>query len=308
MARSGPFNADDQAIVRKALASKIGAVVGAAARAVHRASAAGFEADLVDAFRRMLEDGAKRDAHCRAKKVVLKTLIGTDFDAETLLRRGLTYTQFEPAWGRSVDMAAGLRADCAQALVDLHVPDVCARLVDLLADPEQDARLGAVRAMVQSGRIELRHPLRLKARLGDPLPEVTGLCFEGVLALDEEEGVEFVVGFFDAADPALVDQALLALGHSRRADAVDAIAGWLNREPPPADPSVAFAALVAHRSDRAMTRLLEVVKAGREAYAVEALVALAPMAFDPRTTQRVTEAVADRSEPAVRAAFAERFE
>ena len=233
MARSAPFSDDDQAIVRKALASKTGAVVAAAARAAHRASGAGFQDDLVGAFQRMLEDGAKRDPHCRAKKVLLEALMATDFDTESLLRRGLTYTQLEPAWGRSVDTAAELRAACADALVDLRVPDLSARLVDLLADPEPDARLGAVRAMVRSGRIELRHPLRLKARLGDTLPEVTGLCFEGVLALDEEEGVELVASFIHARDPALVDQALLALGHSRRPEAVDAIAGWLHREPSP---------------------------------------------------------------------------
>ena len=57
-----------------------------------------------------------------------------------------------------------------------------------------------------------------------------------------------------------------------------------------------------------MSRLLEVVQTGREAYAVEALAALAPMAFDPRTTQRVSEAVAARAEPAIRAAFKARFE
>ncbi|MEL7372658.1 MAG: hypothetical protein AAFN74_27275, partial [Myxococcota bacterium] len=294
-------------LLRRAVSSKTGLVVAQAAKIVALRSLPEFDAMLMEAFERLMDDAAKRDPNCRAKIAIAESLTGRDIDAENIFRHGLSWTQFEPVWGRSVDTAPPLRALCARALVDLRVWDLMARLTDLLADPEHVARLGAVDALTASGRSEALYALRLKARLGDAEPEVTGACFEGVLALDEHEGVSFVQGYIRRHDPVLTDYALLALGQSRRQDALPILIKWVEERAVLESNDAGLSAIVSHRSEAALDYLLSKLADGRPRDAVAIIETLAPMAFDPRIVASVHRATRARSEPELKEVLQSKF-
>ena len=293
--------------LEKGLASKSGHVVATAAAIVARRRVVALAPAMAETFVRLLDDGAKRDPQCRAKIAIAKALADFDGDPEATLRRGLVVVQTEAIWGGSVDTAAPLRAACAKALVALRIPDLMARLTDLLADPEPAARIGAVHAMVEARRREASYPLRLLAALPDPSVEVVGACFEGVLALDDDEGVTFVAARLHHVDHALSDQAVLALGHCRRPDALLPLLDWLRNPPIGRDTSVGLTAVVAHRSESGLAFLFERLATADETEALSVAEALGPMAFDPRVVERVRAAVADRSESRLRQCIDERF-
>jgi len=88
-------------------------------------------------------------------------------------------------------------------------------------DREWQARAGAARALAAAGSEAAILLLRFKALSGDREPEVLADCFHGLLSAEGAEAVPFVAGFADAKDKEVRDAAILALGASRRSDAIE---------------------------------------------------------------------------------------
>ncbi len=133
----------------------------------------------------------------------------------------MRHVQMEPVWGGSVDTAAELRAICAMGLANTRYPGKLRALVDLLADREWQARAGAVRALAVAGSEAALLLLRFKALSGDHEPEVIADCFTGLLSAEGADAVPFVASFADSKDKDVKHAAILALGASRRADAIE---------------------------------------------------------------------------------------
>src|SRR5207244_9099657 len=133
-----------------------------------------------------------RDKMCRAKAAIAEALNLLEYTGEDVFWRGARHVQPEPVWGGTQDTAAGLRVTCAFALVRNRAQGVMPFLVDLLADPEKPARVGAAQALAYAETEAAGLLLRLKARLGDKEPEVLSECFNGVLKLSPAGGVAFV--------------------------------------------------------------------------------------------------------------------
>jgi HEAT repeat protein len=138
----------------------------------------------------------------------------------------------EPVWGKVEDAAGPLRANCILALPqcsDLRRFEIFRRLVDSLMDPLDPVRLEAVRAIEQMNGDEAPLLLRLKARVGDLRPAVTGCAFDAILHLESEKGLAFVSEFLKSSDPEVRDEAALAMGVWRHAKAIEIlIATWKN--------------------------------------------------------------------------------
>lgn len=84
--------------------------------------------------------------------------------------------------------------------------------------------------------------------------------------------------------------AALALGQSRRDDALAPLLGGLESCVRSKDRAVYLRAIGLHRSDRALDAMLAVIAADNATDARAAVLALAPRRFDPRARERVTEA------------------
>jgi HEAT repeat protein len=263
--------------------------------------------DLVAAFERFLDDPVKTDKLCRAKIAIAEALTQIDHADEEILWRGARHVQPEPVWGGSQDTAAPLRVTCAFALVRLHAHGVMPFLVDLLNDPEKPARIGAAQALAYAATEAAGLLLRLKARLGDPEPEVIAECFDGLVKLSPAEGVAFVEEFLRAPDLAVQEAAVLALGSSRRPEAFAILQRYAATEPDPRMQETVFLAVSLLRLPEATDYLLAQVAAGEETRARAAVAALALHHYDERIRERTAAAVAQSGQAALAAFFQRRF-
>ena len=155
--------------------------------------------DLAAAFDRFLNEPAKNDRSCLAKRALAETLDVLEWsEAETFLR-GIRHVQLEGTFGPPIDTAAVLRGLCAQALVRMGYRDALREATGLLADRWVDARLGAARAAGMAGTDAAELLLRLKIMAGDQEPAVLGECFLGLIKSWPHRSLEFVARYLSAS-------------------------------------------------------------------------------------------------------------
>jgi HEAT repeat protein len=292
--------------LRRALRDTSNLVAAEAAEIAGEARLVDLAPDLAQAFDRFLDNPVKKDKLCRAKIAIVEALNQLESTDEDFYLRGVRYVQLEPVWGGSRDTAVPVRVGCAFGLVRNRHRGVMPLLVDLLVDSEKGARAGAVQALGYSGTEVGALLLRLKARLGDPEPEVMSECFTGLLQLAPDEAVPFVAEFLSADQAAIQEAALLALGSSRRPEAFEVLKAFAETHSGDLD-EVACVALALLRLPPATEFLLTRLSDSSEAAALAALGALAVHRHDPRVRDRAAAAVASSASAALRTLFEKRF-
>jgi hypothetical protein len=180
-------------------------------------------------------------------------------------------------------------------------------LVDSLTDPEKDVRIATAQALGYHGSDAASLLLRLKTRLGDREPDVISECFSGLLACDPREYLSFVGAFLDPRNEPLCEAAALALGRSRLPEALDPLKVCLDKLLAAGLRETVLLAVSMLRLPAAIDFLISQVASASERVALGALTALRIHAHDPRLRQRVAEAVAQQTAPAVRARFERDF-
>jgi HEAT repeat protein len=285
------------AILRKALTDRANLIVAEAAKSAGEIHATELIPDLLAAYSRLFEDPVKTDPKCWGKTAIIKALTTMDYSESPPYVRGSTHVQMEPVWGKVEDAAGPLRANCILALAqcsDLRRFEIFRRLVDSLMDPLDPVRLEAVRAIEQMNGDEAPLLLRLKARVGDLRPAVTGCAFDAILHLESERGLDFVAEFLKSADPEVRDEAALAIGVWRHTKAIEIlIATWketMDRE----FRSVLLRAISSSREESALEFLLSLVREGPGWQAAAALEALELHAGSPEIQARIALAKNDR--------------
>jgi HEAT repeat protein len=262
--------------------------------------------DLVEAFERFLINPEKKDKLCRAKIAIVEALNKMDFTDEGIYLRGVRYVQLEPVWGGSQDTAVPVRVACAFGLVRIRYRNVLALLVDLLADSEKGARVGAVQALTYSGTETASLLLRLKARLGDKEYEVISECLSGIMELNREQGISFVAEFLHSPEQSIQESALLALGSSRQPDAFEVLKTFAEQNQGELQ-EVADVALGLLRLPAATDYLLSVVSDKSRTEAMAALGGLAVHRHDPRVRERTAAGIAKNGDAALLELFEKRF-
>jgi HEAT repeat protein len=292
--------AEGQKQMAKALAAKSNLVAAKAARIAGDALWTEMTEGLVAAFGRFLKRGAEADKGCVALKAIARALFNFDYDGAELYLDGMRHVQMEGQWGGSFDAAAELRAICAMGLANTRFPGKLRALVDLLADTEWQARAGAVRALAAVGSEAAVLLLRFKALSGDEEPEVVADCFSGLLSAEGGEAVSFVASFADSKDEEVNEAAILALGSSRRADAIE----WLQAKylliADPARRKTILIALATSRTDGAFDFVIGLIRNGSRHTMEAALAAMAINRDDPSIQARVEAAMQARDNPSPR--------
>jgi hypothetical protein len=214
----------------KCLASKISLLAAKAARIAGECRIEALAPQIVDAFHRFLIKPETTDRRCEAKLALIRALEQIEYPSYEPFLRGVRHVQMEPTWTEPyrIDTATELRAVSAPGLVRTNYPDVAAELVQLLADAEREARLGAVRAIAYWGTEAGALLLRLKVLTGDQYPEVLGECFGALLHLQPEKSLSFVARYLENPDHAVAEAAALALGESRREAAFEILANHVD--------------------------------------------------------------------------------
>jgi HEAT repeat protein len=173
----------------------------------------------------------------------------------------------EKVWGGSQDTAGPLRGICLLALPgcgDIRREEVMRHLVDALVETDASVRGDAARALAAMGGDESALVLRLKARVGDKEPAVTGQALESLLIVERAAALPFVKGFLSPMGGEAAEEAALALGSSRMAAAVDVLLeaweGAMGQEYREA----LLRALSLSRDDRAVEFLRKLAEGGRD--------------------------------------------
>jgi HEAT repeat protein len=288
------------------LAGKSSHVAAKAAQIAGESEIIELGADLVQAFDRLMVQAAKSDPTCAGKTAIAEALYRIGTDSEAVFLRGIRHVQREPVWGGSVDTAGGLRGTCALGLVRLNYHDALSEIAELLADPEMRVRADAARALGYSENPQAAPLLRLRVLVGDE-PEVLSECFAALIAVGCEAGLPFVGRFLDAADEVRQETAALALGGSRRIEALPLLRDWWQRSTPPHLRRTGLLAMAMLKHDAAVDFVLSVVEQGNGPDARHAIDALAIYRHDEALCERV-RAAAQRSDVDLRAALANAFD
>jgi HEAT repeat protein len=215
---------------------------------------------LVAAYARFVDQPVKADPVCIAKKAVVRALVALDCDDAEFFRGCLACRQLEPVWGGKRDTAAEVRAAAAMGLVATGHPRALVALAGLLRDPEPEARVGAARAIACGNPHEAELLLRSKVLAGDSEPAVIGECFTGLLGVEPDESIPFVVAALQAEDESVSELAALALGESRLPEALAPLLhAWHAAVGKHAFRRALLRAVAAHRSEEALAWLLALV-------------------------------------------------
>ena len=264
--------------------------------------------DLVAAFDRLWVNPSKLDKRCAATTEIVNALYELDYTEPDVYLRGIRHVQKEASFGPPVDVAAKLRGMCAQGLLRTRDAGGMAAVVDLLADPEAPARLGAVRALGANGGEAGALLLRLKVLTGDEDPEIISECFAALIAATPEQSVPFVAGYMDADDEVIAEAAIWALGQSRQTAALAALKEKWERTVERSVRKVLIAVLAASRMEEAVDYLVLQLRSADVRTAEDILTALSNYAGGESQRQQVAAAVRERDEPAVTKLFKQHFE
>ncbi len=282
----------------KALAAKSNLIVAKAARIAGDAQLTELTGDLAAAFGRFLDKGSAADKGCVALTAMARALVKLDHDDADLFRRGMKHVQMEGVWGGSEDTAAELRAVCATGLANSRDPRKLRAMVELLTDRQWPARIGAVRAIATVGSEAAALLLRFKALIGDREPEVLSECLTGLLEVDGAEALPLAAQLVDAKEAEVREAAILALGASRRADAIEYLKEKFGAAADRDTRKCILLALASSRTETAIEFLLDLIRQGSDTTAALVLSAMSIHAGDARLQEAVEQAKAGRDRPA----------
>jgi hypothetical protein len=305
--RDAPETYDLKRDLAPFLRHKSNHVAAAAASTAERLEAVALAQDLVEAFLELMKDPGKRDPGCEALIALAKALVSIGEPAARVYFAGVHHVQMEGSFGPPIDAAAPLRGLCAEGLARMGHPDALLECVNLLADKEVPARIGAIRAIADSGDIAGTLLLRLKALVGDKEDEVIGECFSGLLRLAPAPSLEFVAGFLGSSPEEISERAALALGESHLPGAFSLLSQAWNQTAQPARRRTLLLSITMLRLDEAVEFLLARVAEDRDAAAGDALAALSSYGRDESVRKRVEEIVGNRGSAALKGVFEREF-
>ena len=281
--------------LRKALRDRVNVVVAKAAAISAEFQLQTLMPDLLHAFERLFDKPVENDPQCWGKNAIAKALKDLGHAESAVFLRGMRHIQMEPGWERPVDTANVLRGMCALALVqcsDITQDETFLHLIDAVTESAATVRRDAAVAIEQMAGREAVSLLRLKARVGDDEPEVTGQVFESLLRLDPRATVSFVARFLEDKNEEVAEEAALALGASRLQPALEILKEAWKKSKNTAIGPVLLRAISASRLDDALEFLFSIVREARQSERDDAVRALEIHRDSEDIRRRTEEALA----------------
>jgi hypothetical protein len=171
--------------------------------------------------------------------------------------------------------------------------DALLHTVAVLADKEIPARVGAVRALADSGSEGAELLARLQVLHGD-VSEVISECFTALLSIAPQRSVDFVARFLHQDSEDLIESAALALGESRMAAAFTPLQRAYESHVSRPLRKTFLLALAMLRKDEAVEFLLRCLDEQSENLASDGLEALKLYRADMAVMERARVIVAKR--------------
>jgi hypothetical protein len=295
----------------KTLAGANNILVAEAAKVASKRCMEALIPDLLKAFHRLLDNPLKRDKGCLAKEAIIGALDDLAYDQEAIFLEGIRYFQVEPAYLRPVDSAAVLRGKCAFALVRIGGSQVVFDLVELLDDPEPQARIAAVKALTGISPDISEPLLRLKAKQGDEDHQVVAECLFALMRINPENSMRFVERFLDTVDGSgsshraliLAENAALAIGESGLEKAFGILKHHREKGMNTEFQDMLLMPMALTRFEGAFDYLIDMIENGPKQSAVSAVNAIKIFGDESHQT-RIRRAVSSRDEAAVSEVYA----
>ena len=139
--------------------------------------------------------------------------------------------------------------------------------------------------------------LRLKVQIGDTEPQVIGECFGALLAIAPEYSLPFVAAYLHEKDQPLQEYAALALGESRRPEALKLLRDAWTDSVTPEGRGALIRAAALQRSEPAFEWLLEIIATDTPTLAAVAVEALSVYERNTKLLEQVNAAKARRDQP-----------
>lgn len=294
--RANPDEPGAAETLHAALSARSNLLVARAAEIVGEWQLPDYTDELIAAFGRFLPDATRRDPTCAAKYAIADALNRLEVRDADLFRQGVQHVQMEPRWGGQEDTAPPLRAICALGLARSDPPDTLLELARLLADPQPDARTGAVRAIAYAARPGGAPLLWYKAHVGDEEAAVIFECFSALLALEPEVALTLVAGRATGENAVEAEAAVLALGGSRLPQALPLLIEMRSVAGEPTLRRATLTAIATLGSDEAFDFLLEMLSEAAPGDAADALDALALFRDDERRRRKVERVLRRRTD------------
>jgi HEAT repeat protein len=288
-----PASKENVVALTRWLQDKNALLVSRAARATAALGLEDLEPTLVTAFHHFMQDLPRRDKGCVAKIAIVRALVEMALRTEETFLQGLRHIQMEPAYDGAVDTATELRALSAHGLVNCQSTNAVSEIVRLLTDTEIPVRIAAAKALGDSGREEAVPALRLMVLQGDSEIEVLMQSMISLLHLAPEPSILFVGEFLNSRDAETFEAAALALGESRREDAVSLLLERWPELDPDRRRALLLALSSARRSD-SLKHLFGLLRHAHPDLVREALAALRIHLHDPAMVDRVRDALGAR--------------
>jgi hypothetical protein len=292
---SDPSSDAARVALSTALASRHSVIVKRAAELIKQHQLTVLVSDVTHAFERLLVDPVKHDPGCHAKLALLEALDQLELDDQETFLRGARHVQFEPAWPKAVDTAAGVRARGIAGLARTGYSDLPLLAAELLADREPPVRQAVADSLAYRGDRAGAGLLLFKLHVGDEDPMVTLAVLSALLALAPDWGLPLLELRLSAEDEGERELAAIALGQSRRPEALVLLTRAFDACVQSAERAPLLRAIGLHRSEPALVALLVVIAEGAAADAKAAAQSLAARRFEPGLPERVREAAARNS-------------
>jgi hypothetical protein len=151
-----------------------------------------------------------------------------------------------------------------------------------------------VRAIAAVGSEAAMLLLRFKALSGDKESDVLAECFGGLLAVEGAEALPLVTSFADGRNQEVREAAILALGASRRTDAIDWLKERFDGVAHMETRQCILLSLATSRTDPAIEFLLSVIRDGSSQTSAMAVSAMEINRSDRRIHEEVEKALQAR--------------
>jgi HEAT repeat protein len=280
------------ATLEKALGSKSGIVVAAAARIARSRGYAHLYPLLERAYGEVGAGGRDTDPGCGGRAAIVEALAEGEQRAWPVYLAGAATIQLEPVWGipPHEDTAGELRARSLLALAHTGYPGALDLAAEALADPLSRVRIAAATAIGDTGALGGSAALRLKLAVGDEEPEVMGTAVSALLALDAVAGLTAAERLLASDSDALREHVGLALGASRSTGALPLLEQWWSRSVLASERDTALVSIALLRSAESVRFLVGIVGGPDRTNGRAALKALAPFSHDRATVEAVRAA------------------
>jgi len=293
---------EDLARLKKFLGAKHKRIIAKAAKLCADNHLYQFCPELKQSFH-YFADKTDKDKGCFAKNAIVKTLYQLDHWDADLYTRAITTRQMEPVWGGSVDTAVELRCWGAYGLTLSPNARIILQLLELLHDPEPQARLGAVKAIANTNPTHAEMLLREKVFDGDEDAYIIGECFHQLIAIEPEHSLEFIKRFLDHHQEEWVEYSALAIAECPDPAAFDILKQAIDDCFYPTKKTHLIKAVALHRSKQALSYLLALLESVGKQQGIAIIEALSIYRSNDDIRQQVTDKITKTHQSDIAQAF-----